>query len=43
MDKSALPMFTRRSLMLTSAMLAGGATLGGLSRQVAAQTKDMDM
>jgi len=43
MNKNALPMFTRRSLMLTSAMLAGGAALGGLSRGAAAQAKDMDM
>jgi len=43
MDKSAYPMFTRRSLMLTSAMLAGGAALGGLSKGAAAQVKDMDM
>ena len=43
MNKNALPMFTRRSLMLTSAMLAGGAALGGLSKGAAAQVKDMDM
>ena len=43
MNKSAYPMFTRRNLMITSAMLAGGAALGGLSRQAAAEVKDMDM
>ena len=43
MDNSAYPMFTRRSLMLSSAMLAGGAALGGLSKGAAAQVKDMDM
>jgi ABC-type glycerol-3-phosphate transport system substrate-binding protein len=36
-------MLTRRNLMLTSAMLAGGAALGGLSGGAAAQVKDMDM
>jgi ABC-type glycerol-3-phosphate transport system substrate-binding protein len=43
MTKSAYPMLTRRNLMLTSAMLAGGAALGGLSGGAAAQVKDMDM
>jgi ABC-type glycerol-3-phosphate transport system substrate-binding protein len=43
MTKSAYPMLTRRNLMLTSAMLAGGAALGGLSKGAAAQVKDMDM
>ena len=43
MTKSAYPMLTRRNLMLTSAMLAVGAALGGLSKGAAAQVKDMDM
>ena len=43
MEKARYPMLTRRSLMLSSAMLAGGAALGGLGRNAAAQAKDMDM
>lgn len=43
MDRANSPVFTRRGFMLTSAMLAGGTALGGLSRAATAQAKDMDM
>ena len=37
-----LPRLSRRDFVLTSAMLAGGTALGGLSRGAAAQAKEMD-
>lgn len=43
MSRANSPMFTRRGFMLTSAMLAGGTALGGLSRAASAQAKEMDM
>lgn len=41
--KAGLPRFTRRSLMINAALLAGGTALGGVSRNAAAQAKEMDM
>jgi raffinose/stachyose/melibiose transport system substrate-binding protein len=42
MSNPNFPRLNRRDFVLTSAMLAGGTALGGLSRGASAQAKDMD-
>jgi ABC-type glycerol-3-phosphate transport system substrate-binding protein len=42
MSNPGFPRLNRRDFVLTSAMLAGGTALGGLSGAASAQTKEMD-
>jgi ABC-type glycerol-3-phosphate transport system substrate-binding protein len=42
MNNPRFPRLNRRDFVLTSAMLAGGTALGGLSRGASAQAKEMD-